>query len=200
MNRCTLLSGRFAIFARRHKAAGKLLLLLCTLTFSATVYSQSYYYFETKITPANKAPLDYFILLALDNDGSAVARILYKLPGGDESRLVEQKLKDSSADNSIIQKYLVPAGGPAYVQGDDDGSFIGCKFIFKQQTDNKFQFYTPAAIEYADMSSWKTATTSTILQKSFEEMSSQRPMVSLFYSPSDSLYTYLFDPQYQGHQ
>lgn len=196
MKRTVFRSCPFAVLKKR--AAGKLLIFLC-LFVSVKGYSQSYFYFESKLTIPNSPPLIYYTFLTVETDGTASGRIRYQEPVSGESRLIEQSFIDSSNtlltdDADTATKYLIPVGEAYYIEGTDDSGFIQPRFIFQKKTDDKASFYIPFALEYKGVAeSWNTAETTLIQQKSYEELTKQKEFVSYFYSEADNFYAYLFN-------
>jgi Caspase domain len=180
------------------KASKKLLIFLC-LFLNTHVYSQSYFYFESKLAITNNSLLTYYTFLTVETDGTASARIRYKNPVSGESLLIEQSFIDSS--NTLItdtaeaeKKYLIPAGEAYYIEGSDDSDFVQPRFVFEKKTADKTSFYMPYALEYKSTGqSWNTAEMILIQQKSYEELTKQKEFVSYFYNEADNFYAYLFN-------
>ncbi|CAN5413111.1 hypothetical protein BH10BAC2_BH10BAC2_42310 [soil metagenome] len=188
----------YPIAACKKRVSGKLLIFLC-LFVSIQGYSQSYFYFESKLTIPNSTPLTYYTFLTIETDGTATGRIRYQEPVSGESRLIEQSFIDSSGTLltdaiDTAKKYLIPAGEAYYIEGTEDSGFIKPRFLFQRKTDDKTSFYMPFALEYKGAGeSWNTAETILIQQKSYEELTTQKEFVSYFYNEYDNFYAYLFN-------
>jgi hypothetical protein len=191
-------SGRYLMNRCGSIAAGMFLLFIAVLMTSKS-YSQSYYFFENRLSAPSGNGLIYHTFLTVETDGSAMARIRYTSPSSGDDRLLELKLVDSfstEAKNNPDKRYLMAAEGPFLIMGTDDSGFVMPRFIFKQTGSGDAVFYKPAAIETKrDDGNWN-ATEMTVNQtKAVEELANQSELVSLFFNEQDPFFQFLFFKQ-----
>lgn len=191
--------GTCIFYSSTKKVAGKLLFLLCLL-IGFRGYSQSYFYFETKLNSPGAPPLTYYIFLTLEGDGTATGRIRYQDPASGESRLVEQSFIDSSdAAMNESKKYLVSNGDPYYIEGTGDSGFVKPIFVFQKQVDNSGSFYIPSSVEYkGGDGNWHASEMIVNQQKTYQDLSREKEFVSYFFNEADNFYSYLFKLDTRG--
>ena len=178
--------------------AARKVLFIFFFFISCRSYGQSYFYFENKLSNHLGQPLDYFIFLTVQTDGTAIARIRFIDPISGEDKLIAQKFTDSS-DQSIpdstnpFNKYLIAADPPDYLIGTDDTSFIVPKFMFQKQVAGEDSLYVPVSVSYkVSGQKWVMAQMVANQQKGYDELSKQKDFVSHFFNEKDAFYAYLF--------
>jgi len=192
-----LCRGQYSV---RFAAAGLFaMFFLCT---SLRSHSQSYFYFENKISLPNDSSLTCYTLLTLQSNGSAVARIRYIEPASGEPRLIQVNLLDSAdarGDIHFQEQYLIQDGKPMPIaettMADTSNSgFNSLRFIFKKQTDGKEDFYVPDAILYKNASgSWQKSEMLVNLQVSDTELKEQAEFLNRFYKKTEEFYKYIVE-------
>jgi hypothetical protein len=186
-------------------------LLLASFFFLICLQSnaQTFYYFETKFSPQVKPAVNYYILLYVEADGSATARIRYKDPITNSARRAEQSFIDSSDFNNVAapdssKKFLMAPASPGFLLDDDpnfisDPNYITPRFIFQKKTDSTELYFEPIAIEYKGTDQkWHAAETTIIQQKSFADLRANKDTTQIFYNPGEDLYKYIFEFNSRG--
>lgn len=153
-------------------------------------HSQSYFYFENKISLPQGDSITYYSFLRLGQDGSGILRTRSA-----NTSLVEQTMTDSvfaNAADTTGLKYLVPIGSLVNLENGKLPEYK-LRFLFKKQTDNTSSYYVPYRTEYAGLDGkWNLATTNVTQEKTYDDLISQKDFVAAFYPENEDFYKYLF--------
>ena len=182
-----------AHFLLKAKVRSLVFFLLMALCIGSK--GQGLFYVESKLHTADHKPLSYRILLKMNYDGSAAARITFKDPVTGKKRLIRQSYVDNDfPDNSYLDSitYLMPFGN-AYAEDDaPEKNFVTPRFQFKKTktlvlADGKVNvFYS------YNNQQWFLPDSNTVQEESYQDLVKSKAFVQQFYKQDDPFYKGIF--------
>ncbi|HOZ84979.1 MAG TPA: caspase family protein [Niabella sp.] len=171
------------------KALARIFFSITLIIVCLTASSQSYFFFENKISQSNGHAESYFNFLTIMPDGTGSLRT-----ASTNHPIVVQKMQDSSlAQRSTNDlKFLVPVGNPVTF-GSENANHIPMRFLFKKTMDSTGSYYFPFQTEFGDKAGkWHKASTVVNQEKTYEELVQQQDFVRIFFNEDDEFYKYLY--------
>jgi hypothetical protein len=123
-------------------------LMVSLLSAGQKCFSQTYFYFENKITYPNDSSLTFYTLLSFYQNGTGTARIKYKDPSTGDNRLFDINLLDSAGADVGKQRYLIQSGEALAVEGFADSNYVSPKYVFQKKKEDDQVFFEPSALMY----------------------------------------------------